>query len=57
MPPPLLMSPVFSHPVADGRPKKNAKESESQHRKNTEEAGQEHGEPHVRLPQRVSCCA
>ena len=45
---------MFSHLVVDGGPKLNENEAESHHRQNTEEGGQEDGEPDVRLVQRVS---
>lgn len=48
---------VFSHLVVDGGSKLNENEAESHHRQNTEEGGQEYGEPNVRLVQRVSCGA
>lgn len=47
---------VFSHLVIDGGPKHNKKEAEGHHRQDTKEGGQEDGQPHVGLAQRVSSC-
>lgn len=47
---------VFSHLVIDGGPKHYKKEAESDHRQDTKEGGQEDGQPHVGLVQRVSSC-
>lgn len=48
---------MLPHLVIDGGLKLNEDEAESNHRQNTEEGGQEYGQPHVRLVQRVSCSA
>lgn len=42
-----------SHLVVDGRPKQDEKEAHGHHRQDTEEGGQEDGQPHVGLVQRV----
>lgn len=47
---------MCSHLVIDGGPKHNKKEAECHHRQDTKEGGQEDGQPHVGLVQRVSSC-